>query len=301
MSWVAVAVAGAGIAGSIYSGNQQADAIEGASNQQAASSAQQLQLQRDAQQNAEKRLQPYSAEGGAARAELNALFGLGGREASAGGIDWQAYMQRPDVAAVIADPRSTFDPAGNRRTPEEIAKIHYAQSGSPADAPRTGATGAISGADAQAKAMDGFRTSPYAKTAADSAQRGVNAIFSTQGAAGKGVFSGQTARAAADWNQEQQGGAFDKYTTALGGVADTGFAADSGIASGGMNFANGAANTLAAGSNAQTQLTLGAGQARAGGVDNALGFLGWGAGQLKKPTNSLFTRNNSAGGTSFYG
>lgn len=325
MSFIAVAVAGAGIVGSVISGSQQAGAIKDASGQQAASTQQQLALQQQARQEAKTTLQPYSTEGASARTQLNALYGLGG---GGGTPDWTEYQSRPEVAAGLGD-FSTYDPSGDgtpwarsyaaahpndqptngwseyMSRPEVRAGAYAAAH--PGDQPNV--TGAQTADQAQAGAMDQFRKSPYAGFAADATQTGTNAIFSTQGAAGRGSLSGKALRAAADWNQQQQGGAFDKYTTALGGIADTGYSADTGIASGGTAFANGAANTLAAGSNAQSQLTMQGGANTASTINNALGFLGWGAGQLTKPTNTLFSgaRVGSPGaaglgaGVSFYG
>lgn len=298
--WLAAAVfsmAGA----SVYGASKQANAAKDAASMQAASADKSLQLQKESYANADRILTPYSQEGAAARRMYNALLGVPtanaapARPASAmgtgqpGSPDWQAYLQQnPDLQAYMD--RNGFGKVGGS-TVEEFLSNHWNTYGqregrtlptfadTPAPGMGPGAGGDQIAADRE-MAMSAFRASPYSTIARDSAQRGTNALFSTAAAMGRGVNSGKTMRAAADWNNTAQNNALVSYMGSLGGVADTGYNADSGRASGGQTFANNASNALAAQANAQAQGRLGAANAWANGLSNAAGFIGWGAGQM---------------------
>jgi len=84
MTWGFVALGGAGLAGSIISGNMQADAAENAANTQSQAALQAAQMQADATEQQRQDLQPFAQQGLAgiplqqqAMQQQQALFGPG--------------------------------------------------------------------------------------------------------------------------------------------------------------------------------------------------------------------------------
>jgi len=144
----------------------------------------------------------------------------------------------------------------------------------------TGEGDSLEGARADFDA--GFEASPFWKNAQDATAKALAALRSTNAALGRGssINSGKAMRAAADINQNYRGGATSEYIAGLGGIADRGFDASAGIASGGVNFANSASSTMAQSAANQGNLAMAAANAKYQGASDAAGFLGWGAGQL---------------------
>lgn len=330
--WLAAAVV-ASAGASLFGAKKQADAAKDAANIGAQSTQQQLQMQRDAYANADRILTPYSQEGAQARRMYNALLGVGTADAAPAqplqtgllGSSQTGSMELDDFIAANPGLRQywssweTGKGSGRHRVLfgdfngyalDEFQKSRGrapAQGGYAPDAPQMGTVGATDriAADREA-ALSVFRASPYSTIARDSAQRGTNALFSTAAAMGRGVNSGKTQRAASDWNNTAQNNALVSFMGSLGGVADTGYNADSGRASGGQTFANNASNALAAQANAQAQGRLGSANAWAQGLSNAAGFIGWGAGQMGGGQNALFyqqpqTRTTPGAPTGIYG
>lgn len=295
-----------GAGASIYSAKKQADAAKDAANIGAQSAQQQLGMQREAYQNADRILTPYSQEGAAARRMYNALLGVPTAAAApaqlqtgllgssrTGSQELDTYITNNPALQEYWSGWETGTGSGKHRTMfgdfNGYALSEYRKAvgrdptqGGYADTPGAGGSLPMNGDQIAAdreQAVSAFRASPFSTIARDSAQRGTNALFSTAAAMGRGVNSGKTMRAAADWNNTAQNNALVSYMGSLGGIADTGYNADSGRASGGQTFANNASNALAAQANAQAQGRLGAANAWGQGLSNAAGFIGWGVGQ----------------------
>lgn len=298
---IGASVIGAGA--SVYGASKQAGAAKDAANIGAQSAQQQLAQQERAYQNADRILTPYSQEGAAARRMYNALLGvptaqtapqqvqtglLGSSQTGSKELDdfiaanpgLQQYWSSWETGKGSGKHRVLFGDFNGYALDEYRKQVGRDPAAGGYTAQQTPAMQQQDVANARDEAMSAFRASPFSTIARDSAQRGTNALFSTAAAMGRGVNSGKTMRAAADWNNTAQNNALVSYMGSLGGIADTGYNADSGRASGGQTFANNASNALAAQANAQAQGRLGSANAWANGLSNAAGFIGWGAGQM---------------------
>jgi hypothetical protein len=223
----AAAIIGASVIGagaSVASGNAQSRAARRAGDQAANAANQEIQLQREARDDARRIFTPYSQEGASARRMYNAAMGIG---ASAGAV---------------------------------------------------------------AEYEAGFEASPYWRDAQYGSGQAMNALISTNAAMGRGgsVNSGKALRAAQDIQTGYRGQATQNYLSSLAGISDTGLVADSGIASGGQTYANMSGNALRNAASLQGQYGLAGAQAQANGVSNAMGFLGYGMGNLGQGGGSYF-------------
>jgi len=236
-------------------------------------------------------------------------------------LDYLAYLQaNPDVAAAYKgssdrDNRyigTAFDADGNGQiSPEEYGKWHYSVHGK-AEGRQIGKIGeakpgqttvgpAGSGAtktldEAYEEAWNEYEQTPWGKLAVQEAGRARDDFTSMAGAQGS-TLSGRTVRGMADAAEQAKLSNFNQYYTALGGVADQGYNADTGIASAGQTYANNASNVTAGVANAQAQGALAKGQASADGMADLASWIGWGFGQYdgaKPTTGSSYMPNPSA-------
>lgn len=255
--------AGIGAAASLAGSKSQAKAQRQAADVQARSAEQQLQFQREAYQNADRIFQPYTREGGQARRTYNALMGMPSG-------DYQAYLrENPDIMSWW----NTLTPevkAQYNNNPVDFAQWHHETQSSDRALPMAGSS----------QAMQQFQASPFSAVARDAADRGVNAMFSTQAAMGRGLNSGKALRAAADWNDQTQRTALVQYMGALDGVANRGFEADNNRVASGQAFANNASAASQRGADAMAGGYIGAANARSQGLQDVAGFVGWGLGQM---------------------
>lgn len=222
------------------------------------------------------------------------------------GFDGAAYMnQHGDLVSAFnnlsdRDERyiaTSFDFDGNGRIDQnEYGNWHYqtygknegravpaAQGGTqPATAlGSASAAAAASGTqtldEAYEEAWAEYEQSPWGRLAQTTADQARDDFTSMAGAQGS-TLSGRTARGMAEVANQAKLGNFNQYYTALGGVADQGFSADSGIASAGQTYANSASNVLAANANAQASGALARGQTQADGLNDLASWIGWGMG-----------------------
>lgn len=300
--------AGLGAAGSIYAANQGSRAAEDARNASIDANVSATNAQADARDLATRTLTPYSVAGTQARNLYNAALGIAPAPSAqaleaAQVPDWDAYWNNDNGSG-----RSNAShAAGDRAFQQHLAaaraagdsrpegQIHYEWGGRRAglrlpmtyDATQapTNTDNAASLDDARAQFNAGFEASPYWEDAQYATGQGLNALISTNAARGMGgaVNSGKAQRAASDIVQGYRGSARNSYMNALAGVADTGFSADSGIASAGQVFANNVGSSLRAATDSANAARFAGANALTQGVNDAAGFLGWGAGQLNQP------------------
>lgn len=222
------------------------------------------------------------------------------------GFDGAAYLnQNGDLVSAFnnlsdRDQRyiaTSFDFDGNGRIDQnEYGNWHYQTYGrdegraAPASAPGAAPTTALGSASAAAaasgtqtldeayeEAWAEYEQTPWGQLAQTTADQARDDFTSMAGAQGS-TLSGRTARGMAEVANQAKQSAFNQYYTALGGMADQGFSADTGIASAGQTYANSASNVLAANANAQASGALARGQAQADGMNDLASWIGWGMG-----------------------
>lgn len=284
MPVVAITTAvGAGTA--IYSSNQQSKAVKNASNQQQAAADQSIAYQREARDYAQQILSKYSVEGDAARAKMNTFLGLSpkpyagsmGAPPTAGTNDTQAQLRAAAQRARNGDPQ--IFPQSTLGWVE----------GGPMEQAQPAADPTATPAETQEQAWNAYKETPWGRIGQMEADKAGQSFLSKAGAQGS-ALSGRVVRGQAELGNEAQLRNFTGYYGALGGVADTGFNADTGIASGGQQFANSAANVLGANAANQGNLGMANAQAKANGVNDLARWIGWGVG--------AWPQGGAAGGTS---
>lgn len=264
-----VATAAVGAGASIYASNQQSKAIKGAANQQQQAADQSIAYQREARDYARQVLSKYSVQGDAARAKMNTFLGLPQAPAS----QMQGYSggmgsTNPAPGANRPHLMGRFNAQGEpiNVLPDAMG-APQAQTADPTATP----------AETQEQAWTAYQQTPWGRIGQMEADKAGTAFLSKAGSQG-GAIAGRTVRGMAEVGNEAQLRNFSGYYGALGGVADTGFNADTGIASGGQQFANSASNTLAANAANQGNLAVTNAQNKANMVDDLASWIGWGAG-----------------------
>ena len=270
---LATAAVGAGTA--IYSSNQQSKAIKNASNQQQQAANQSIAYQREARDYARQVLSKYSVEGDAARGKMNTFLGLSPKPASSanGGLQQQTGLGSVAPAAQQQMPANGRGFIAQARLAErEANRATDTPMGQPAAADPTQTP-----AETQEQAWTAYQQTPWGRIGQMEADKAGEQFLSNAGARGA-ALSGRVIRGTAELGNEAQLRNFTGYYGALGGVADTGFNADSGIASGGQQFANSASNVLAANANNQSNLSIAKGQNSANTANDLASWVGWGIG-----------------------
>ncbi len=302
-----------GAGASVYAGSQGAKAADRSTAAQVDANAQALQFQREGRDIAEGELRPYVNDGDAARGMIMSHLGLGGRtpatptrssalggRRTSTGPDFGAYVDKyPDLSSAYTglsgkDQRYIrnrgYDTDGDGSISKaEFGSFTYNEHGpralpttapaAPTAATKPTPTPAQTPEQAQESAWESYLGTPYAKIGrfeADQAKDDFLALAGSQGSS----LSGRTARGMAEVGEEAALRNFYAYQGALGGVADTGFSASSGIASAGQNFANNAANTAAATGAAVAQGEANRASAWRSALGDAAGWAGWAAGNI---------------------
>lgn len=304
MPIVAAATIAAGAA--VYSGNQQAKAIKNAGNQSQQASNQALQFQQQARDQAKAVLSKYAVEGNAARGRQSAFLGLNQPSAAvaqpySGAMgsaqpDFAAYVRNnPDLAAEFSKPQVAAQFGGDPAAYGRWHSQNFAGEGRAVPTSGMGQPGAdptATPAETQEQAWAAFEASPWGKIGTMEAEQARDNFIASAGAQGS-ALSGRTARGMAEVSEEAKLRNFGGYYGALGGVADRGYSADTGIASGGQTFANNASNiTQQAGANA-ADFSMMKGQNQANTAGDLASWIGWGMGQM--PTGG------TSGGTMYGG
>ncbi len=278
---VATAAIGAGAA--VYGANKNSQAIKNASNVQQKSQDEAIAFQERAREEAKQVLSKYSTEGDVSRARQMAFLGLNSPKPTASGTYSGALggtgsntssVYRP-MGSAEGDPLTFYDPTS----------IVAA-----ADPTKTEA-------ETQEQAWAAFEASPWGKIGTMEAEQARDNFIASAGAQGS-ALSGRTARGMAEVSEEAKLRNFSGYYGAIGEVTDRGYSADSGIASGGQQFANTAANiTMQAGNNA-ADLAIAKGQNQANLTNDLASWIGWGIGNMPSGTfGGGGATGSSSGGT----
>lgn len=163
-----------------------------------------------------------------------------------------------------------------------------------APAAGTSTSAGVAGADtldaARAAYNSGFETSPYWQDAQYATGQAMNALRSTNAAMGRGssINSGKALRAASDIQQGYRGAATQNYLASLNNIGQTGLTADTGIASGGQNFANNASNALGQATALQGQYGMANAAAYGNAMSDIAGIAGYTAGNYLNGGQSYF-------------
>lgn len=312
-----VATAAIGAGASIYAGSQQNKAIKQAGQQQNDASNQAIAYQREARDYARQVLSKYSGEGDAARSRMQAFLGLkkptaSGQYSGAMGsaqprLDYAGYVNGdPGLAAEWSKPGVQKMFGGDVAKYGEWHAQNYAHEGR--QIPMTGGGQPGAGdptavpAETQEEAWAAYEATPWGKIGVMEADKARDDFTSMAGAQGS-ALSGRTARGMAEVAEEAKLRNFSGYYGALGGVADTGFMADTGIASGGQQFAQTAANVEMARGNNAANLAMAKGQNNANTMNDLAGWIGWGVGnwQTAPPGGSSFKASGSPSTVNYSG
>lgn len=284
---IGAAVVGAGAA--VYSGNQQNKAIKNAANQQSQAAQQSINFAREGRDYAKSVLSKYAVEGDAARGKMNTFLGIKPTASQYSGAmgstqptqDFGAYVRNsPDLMAAY---QSGAWAPGRGLSMEEFGQKHYSMhgKGEGRTVPTTGGAPAPSATqtdgETQEQAWASYKETPWGRIGQLEADTAKDQFTSAAGAQGS-ALSGRTARGMAEVANEAQLRNFQGYYGALGGVADTGYNADTGIASGGQQFADRAAQITTNNGNAQADLAVAKGQNDANTAGDLASWIGWGVG-----------------------
>jgi hypothetical protein len=296
------AVVGAGAA--VYSGSQQNKAIKNAQNQATQQNLMGLNYAREARDHAQRILSKYSAEGDAARGRMNAFLGIkptasgfyagamGEAGGASGGPDYEAYVNRdPGLSSEWAKPHVQAQFGGDKAAFGDYHWNTFGQKEQWSPPPVRGAEQAPAAAsdptqvpsETQEEAWETYEASPWGKIGTMEAGKARDDFLSLAGAQGASL-SGRTARGMAEVAEESKLRNFERYFGALGGVADTGFNADTGIASGGQQFANTAVNVMGSNARIAADAAMAKGQNQANTMDDLASWIGWGVGNVPGQT-----------------
>lgn len=288
-----VATAAIGAGASIYSANQQSKAIKNASNVQKKAQDESIAFQQKARDEAKAVLSKYSTEGDASRARQMAFLGLSTPKPAAAASPYAGGLGRAGM-----NPMNYSTGPGNQYSPMGFVE------GDPLAMNVTGAPGAAANdptkteAETQEQAWAAFEASPWGRIGTMEAEQARDNFISAAGAQGS-ALSGRTARGMAEVSEEAKLRNFGGYYGALGEVTNRGYSADTGIASGGQQFANNATNiTMQAGNNA-ADLAIAKGQNQANLTNDLASWIGWGMGNMGSSTAGASTSaySGSAGST----
>lgn len=310
------AILGAGAA--MHASGQQRKSADKAIAASQQGADQSIAFQREARDYARQVLSKYSAEGDAARSKMNTFLGLNGvgsvgpsgvaaPAVSAAPInaapspDFAGYVRNnPDL--MRAHQTGSWVP-GRGKSLEEFGREHYRLhgQGEGRQLPQAGGTAAIQGTgqvgvpepvqgataadptmtpeEAQEQAWVDYTKTPWGRIGQVETDRATGEFLSRAGAGGAAI-SGRTARGMAEVANESQLRNFNNYYGAIGAVADTGFTADTGIASAGQAFADNAAHSTHAAAQARSNAEIAKGRATADGINDLASWVGWGVGSF---------------------
>jgi len=289
----------------MVSGSQQAKAAKKAGQAQQQASSEAIKLQREQMARSFDILSKYGASGDWARNQQAAFLGAPqmASNASRGSAgtpatpDFQRYyderLSNPNTPQASNWERNPKLRAMYGNDKLAFAKDHFEKVGQAGgdQLPMVGGSqpaGAATGDEFKTPdqlredAMENYEASPWAKIAATSADDATREFTSMAGAQGS-ALSGRMARGMAEVSNREKQKGFGTYYGALGEVADTGFAADTGIASAGQTFADRSGSALMNGANATANAQQGQADAWGSALTDAAGWAGWATGNLWDP------------------
>ena len=312
----ATAIIGAGVLGagaSLYGASKQAGAAKDAAKAQAQANSEAIQLQREGRENAERVLTPYVSRGNEAFSLMAPHLGMGGATTptgqssqimypqtalggTQGGSQWSGYLQaNPDVLKHY----QTLTPQQRAKFPtaEAFAQYHYSTvgraEGRSMGTQATQSTGQVGTSQKVTTGLEEYQTPEQAQEAAwekyrnettygkigdYEAEKARGEFMDLAGSSGS-ALSGRTLRGMAEVGEEAAMRNFGSYMGVLGGVADQGYNASTGIASAGQTFANNASTLTQSTAAAQAAAAQAKGDAWQSGLADVAGWAGWAAGQ----------------------
>lgn len=304
MPFIPALIAGAGgLIGSLVSGNQQSQAIKGATDaQNAASQAAIAEQQREFNTN-QTNLQPWLQSGQSALSQQDALLGLGGspQGASAGQPNYSAYVQgNPDLLADFnangaKDGYSSMDAYG---------QAHWQQYGQNENRQVTPTSGqaASSGTAAQQQqaAISQLQQSPLYQSLFNTGQQTILANAAATG----GLRGGNTQNSLARFGSDTLAQTIQQQLQNLGTVSGAGQSAAGTLGQLGSNSTNQISNlTTQQGANTAGGI-LGQGAINGAQINNLIsgganlagqfGSLFGSGGSTSAPTSTLFNPQTSA-------
>jgi len=285
---MAIGTMGLALAGSAIGGIAQASAASKAAKAQQAAADAQIGLQTRIYDETTGRFAPFLDSGTLAQQALAFEMGLGQRPMIGGTpLEVSEFQQG-----------GTPPPAGARFVSPEPGSAGYwldangqalsGQYGQPGQTmfragDRTFDTREAATAFARSNMTGGTPFSGFQKTPGYDfqLQQGMDALQST--AAGRrNLLSGATIQAAQGFGQGLANQEYGNYLARLGGMAQGGQSAAGNMAAAGANFGAQAGNALAGMGNAQAAGAIGVGNAITGGINNAMGVMGWMGAQPKQ-------------------
>ena len=154
--------------------------------------------------------------------------------------------------------------------------------------------------EAQEAAWNDYQQTPWARIGTMEANRARDEYTARAGASGS-ALSGRTLRGTAEVAGDAQLRNFNGYYGALGGFADTGFNADTGIASAGQNFASSNAQVLSANARAQSDAAIARGNTQQGMYEDLASIIGWGSTKWGNGSGSSTKSTTPLGGSTSTG
>jgi hypothetical protein len=298
MAALSSAIIGAAVIGgtaAVYTGSQSAKAAKKAGQAQQQSADQALQLQREQYAKAFEVMEKYGVQGDWARDQMSAF--LGGPATTpkkttpapgtqpAGTPNAQTATYPGGQGGVQYDPMTGIWSSGDQTNP---AIGH--NGGPPMEEELKTAD------QRREEAWDNYEKSPFASIARRNADRASEDFTAMAGAQGS-ALSGRTARGMAEVRDEMEQDGFGSYYSALSGVADMGFNADSAKIGAGQNYANNGSAILTNKGNAQADSIIGQADAWNSALSDAAGWAGWGLGQMPGSTQTTFKTPATRTGT----
>lgn len=298
---IGAAVVGAGAA--VYSGQQQNKAIKNAANQSSKASSDAINFAREGRDYAKSVLSKYSVEGDAARGKMNTFLGIkptAGQYSGAMGSaqpDFAGYVNsNPDLAREWSKPGVQQQFGGDINAYGQWHSQNFAGEGRAV--PTSGGAPAPSptqtDGETQEQAWAAYQETPWGRIGQIETDKAKGEFTSMAGAQGS-ALSGRTARGMAEVANEAQLKNFQGYYGALGGVAETGFSADTGIASGGQQFADRAAQITTNNGAQQADLAIAKGSNDANTAGDLASWIGWGVGNYPGASAGTGTAGSGKG------
>lgn len=164
---------------------------------------------------------PYTDLGGSAAGAFADLLGLGGTTASAGSADWNGYLAaNPDV---LAEYNANVDKS-QFPTAQSYAQWHSANYGNAEGraVPMSGATEAVSAADAQQGAIDALKASPLYQSLY---RNGEEAVLANASATG-GLRGGNTTTSLANFGADTLSSVIQQQLANYGSAIGAGLGAN---------------------------------------------------------------------------
>ena len=278
---MALGTAALGLIGSGIGAVAQSSSAKSAAKSQEAAANRQIDLQERIYGETTARFDPFLQTGTRAQNALAYELGLGERpmiggtplavtEVTSGGLPQGVPAGAAWFEGGPGDPGGFYS-EGQRYSGQATPRVTQYRAGD-----QTFDDRAQADAFARANMTGGTEYQGFQKTPGYDFQlsQGMDSLQSTAAARG-GLMSGATLQAAQGFGQGLANQEYGNYLSRLGSMASGGQAAAGAQANAGANYGAQAGNALAGIGNAQAAGAIGSGNAIAGGINNAMGWLGY--------------------------